>query len=253
MSLFIRLQCSFFEHRKTKRLKAAIGNDALWLLPRLWTYAAEYHPDGLLPRYDAAELAECLGYTGDAETMLKALLDIGWLDSNPLRVHDWDEYNAYHQAFSTRAKKAADARWQKERTKEKDIDKRRDGEEQAMRSICSSNAQAMLKHNPLISKADAIAQAALSGAAEDFAAFVYDDWSSRSGKDGSECKVEWAPYIAKRWNRERTEWMNGTHQGKRTNANHSRPNRQSTDRNKGTHNEGRAHLYANAYANHPKK
>lgn len=37
------------------------------------------------------------------------------------------------------------------------------------------------------------------------------------------------------------------------NATNRTTNSQSTDRNKGTHNEGRAHLYANAYANHPKK
>jgi hypothetical protein len=50
------------------------------------------------------------------------LLKAGFLDSDPLRVHDWQDHNGYHQAFSERAKSAARARWQKERTKGKEID-----------------------------------------------------------------------------------------------------------------------------------
>jgi len=113
--LYIRVFLDFFNHRKTVRLRKAIGNDALWLPVRLWAYAAEHQPDGDFSRYEPEELAAVLGYEGDASSMLQALLKAGFLDSKPLRIHAWQEHNSYHQVFSERAKKAAAARWAKER------------------------------------------------------------------------------------------------------------------------------------------
>lgn len=137
LSLYVRLNTNFFTHRKTAKLRAILGNDALWLPPRIWAYAAENQPDGVFKDYTAPELASHLGYTKDAKRMLEALLQAGFLDSDPLRIHAWVQYNGYHVVFANRAKKAAEARWQKERTKEKVQEKR--GEET---SIASSMPQA---------------------------------------------------------------------------------------------------------------
>lgn len=119
MSLYVRVLCGFYTHRKTLRLKAALGNDAYWIPPRLWCYAAEVQPDGVFADYQAAEIATGIGYTGNAKRMLQALLQAGFLDRDPLRIHDWHDHNGYHVVFADRAKKAAAARWQKERSKEK--------------------------------------------------------------------------------------------------------------------------------------
>ncbi len=62
MSLFIRVNCNFYTHRKTAKLRAMLGDDALWLPPRWWSYAAENQPDGIFKDYSAAELAGVLGY-----------------------------------------------------------------------------------------------------------------------------------------------------------------------------------------------
>lgn len=114
MSLYIRVLNNFYTHRKTLRLKVAIGEAAFWVPPRLWAYAAENQPDGCLEDYSADEIAMLIGYSGDAKVMLQAMLQARYLDENPLRIHDWAEHNGYHHTFADRAKKAAAARWGKE-------------------------------------------------------------------------------------------------------------------------------------------
>lgn len=115
MSLYVRVETSFYTHRKTLRLRAAIGDDAFWVPPRLWAYAAGNQPDGCFKDYSAEEIASLISYTKDATAMLQALLKAGYMDADPLRIHDWHHYNGILDFFSTRAKKAADARWKKSR------------------------------------------------------------------------------------------------------------------------------------------
>jgi hypothetical protein len=109
MSLYVRLQSSFWTHRKTLRLRVLIGEPAFWLPPRLWSYAAENQPDGDFSDYLPEELALLLAYSGDAQAMLQALQQARFLDG--MRIHDWQEHNGYHATFSTRAQTAARARW----------------------------------------------------------------------------------------------------------------------------------------------
>lgn len=143
MSLYVKVNVNFYTHRKTARLKAILGTDAYWLPPRLWAYAADNQPDGNFDGYSAAEIANLIGYTGDASSMLQALLQAGFMDENPLRIHDWHVFNSYHVTFADRAKKAADARWQKEKNQKKDREEStredRTGQET---SIASSMLQA---------------------------------------------------------------------------------------------------------------
>lgn len=142
--LYVKVQTGFYMHRKTLLLETALGDDAFWIPPRLWAFAAEHRPDGIFENYSAKQIAKSIGYTRDASRMLKALLKAGFLDSNPLRIHGWDEHNQYHKTFADRAKKAAAARWQKSPsipTPDKDKDKDRGV------SIASSNASSI----PLVS------------------------------------------------------------------------------------------------------
>lgn len=100
----------FYSHRKTARLRAIIGDDAFWLPPRVWAYAAENQPDGDLSGYAAPELAMLVGYSKDATSMLQALKDCGFIDFDGM-IHGWMEHNGYHDKFAKRAKTAAAARW----------------------------------------------------------------------------------------------------------------------------------------------
>lgn len=140
MSLYVRVYTSFYSHRKTIRLKTLLGTDAYWIPPRLWAYAATNQPDGNFGGYSALEIAECVGYSGDASSMLQALLQAGFLEPDQ-KIHDWKEHNGCHEFFAERAKKAAIARWEKERSKEKGPERvqERRGEEP---SIASSMLQA---------------------------------------------------------------------------------------------------------------
>lgn len=54
------------------------------------------------------------------------------------KIHDWADYNGYHELYAERAKKAANARWEKERTKEKSRAERRGKEPSIASSIASS-------------------------------------------------------------------------------------------------------------------
>lgn len=125
MSLYVRLQISFFTNRKTVRLFQALGKDAYWIPPRLWAYAAQNQPDGDFSDYSPDELKMLLGFDGDATSMLEALKHAGFLDD--MKIHGWDEHNGYHSIFSDRAKKAAAARWKGKDKKGND----RKGKEQA--------------------------------------------------------------------------------------------------------------------------
>lgn len=132
--LYIRLRTGFYSHVKTLRLRARLGNDAFWLVPRIWCLAAEHSPNGDLSKYSAEDIAMLVGYQADAQAMLVALKDCGFIDLDG-KIHDWDEHNGYHHKFSARASNAANARWDKERMKRKEK-----GEKET--SIASSNAQA---------------------------------------------------------------------------------------------------------------
>lgn len=158
MSLFIRVNCNFFTHRKTARLRALIGDDGLWLVPRWWAYAAENQPDGNFSDYTAAELANLLQYAGDPVKMLEALLQAGFADNDPLRIHDWSDYNGFHQAFAMRARKAAAARWEKERTKENGEDKRREEKSQAMLGAYGHLKPSGLLGTPILSAVERISK-----------------------------------------------------------------------------------------------
>jgi hypothetical protein len=137
LALFIRVDLGFYTHRKTLRLFAKIGESAFWVPPRLWSYAASQQTDGVFKSYSANEIAMLIGYNKDATSMLQALIETGFMDPDPLRIHDWEDHNGFHAVFSERAKKAARSRWKKEDREEKR------GEEKAQAS--PSNASSMLQ------------------------------------------------------------------------------------------------------------
>lgn len=119
MSLYIRLYTSFFSHRKTRRLRSIIGDDAFWVPPRLWAYAATNQPDGNFKDYLPEDIAAGIGYTKDAQALLEALLEAQFLDKN-MKIHDWAVHSGFHELYAARAKKAATIRWEKEKNQKKE-------------------------------------------------------------------------------------------------------------------------------------
>lgn len=144
MSLYVRVMNNFYTHRKTLRLRAALGDAAFWVPPRLWAYAAENQPDGCFKDYSAEELASLISYSSNASRMLEALLQAGFLDENPLRIHSWEEHNSYHSTFAARAKTAATARWSKSPTPPERTVQERKGKETSIASSIDASRDPIL-------------------------------------------------------------------------------------------------------------
>lgn len=143
-NLYVRLHSSFWTHRKTLQLRRKLGDAAFWIPPRLWSFAAENAPDGNLSNYQAEDLAMLVQYSGNAQEMLQALNDAGFLENGIIR--NWEERNSFHVTNHDRAKKAAEARWAKRNEKlsekkERDIEKEKEKEsKQALTKQCLADA-----------------------------------------------------------------------------------------------------------------
>jgi len=138
MSLFTRVLCTYWSHPKTARLRQMLGNDALWIPIRLWSFAADHRPSGVLEGLSAADLSSAIGYGGSPRKLLRALIQTGFLDEKPLQIHNWGKHNWYHSAYNERAKKAAAARWEKGKRAKGERDSTRGGQEQASLKDASS-------------------------------------------------------------------------------------------------------------------
>lgn len=164
-------------------MRAVLGNDALWLPPRIWAYCAENQPDGDLSDYKPDELAMLTGYLGDATSMLQALKDCGFVTSKG-HIHDWDIHNGYHDKFSKRAKLAADARWKKEKKQKKEDTEIGKGKVET--SIASSMLQAFGFPE---TQEKAVALCSTQAVPESFVIETWNKAMSRGGRDAKNLEI----------------------------------------------------------------
>ena len=89
------------DHPKTKRLAKLLGISiptAIGHMHCLWYWALEYAQDGNLTDFTPDEIAEAALWGGSAQAFVDALIGCGvgggagFLDGDPLRVHDWYDY-----------------------------------------------------------------------------------------------------------------------------------------------------------------
>ncbi len=118
MNTDIRLSVGFLDHFKTLKLKRELGWDAIESLLRLWFFAAQCKPDGILSSMDADDIETAAKWPGRPGCFLAALLKFRWMDcSNGVyALHDWADHNAFcvHAIERRdRAKRAAEMRWRK--------------------------------------------------------------------------------------------------------------------------------------------
>lgn len=163
------------------RLKAVIGDAAFWVPPRLWAYAAENQPDGCFKDYTTGELAMLIGYLKDAQALLQALLQAGFMDDNPLRIHDWEEHNSYHAIFAERASKAAHAKWEKQRNSKGQEKTRKDKTVQDLKGKETSNASSI---NASAAPVSSEHTAFIDGWVQNFKAQFGFDYEFDGGRDG---------------------------------------------------------------------
>ncbi len=180
MALYVKVFTAFFTSKKTIRLRATIGDDALWLPIRIWAYAAENQPDGDFSGYSAQELALLVGYGKDACSMLEALHHAGFFVDN--KIHQWDEHNSYHKAFSEKAKLAAEARWAKHN------EKKRLKEETSNASSIPSPARAE-------SPDEVVAYCRTLSLPDSDGTACFDKWTGNGWKNGGDPIKDWKATI----------------------------------------------------------
>ena len=122
MNTDIRISVCFPTHTKTKKLKRILGSDGVLALITLWAYAAQNRPDGALTGMAADDIAIASGWEGDEDEFITALEKIGWIEQSGgvYILHDWEENNPWAADAvnrSERAKKAAEKRWARAKTK----------------------------------------------------------------------------------------------------------------------------------------
>ena len=84
-------------HPKTRRLCRELGinlREGIGLLHLLWWWALDYADDGDISTYDASDIADACLWDGDADALLDALVQAGWIDQDAdgRHIHDWDDY-----------------------------------------------------------------------------------------------------------------------------------------------------------------
>ncbi len=135
MSTYIQLDTSYFTHRKTMRLEAAIGIDARWVMPRLWCFALQSQPDGDFGKWTNEELALAIGYCGPVAALYSALEASGYMDTSRKLVN-WQERQAYARMATSRARKAALTRHSLEK---EEIERKKESEQCSDSSAASTS------------------------------------------------------------------------------------------------------------------
>lgn len=85
-------------HPKTKKLARLLGVSlpaAVGHLHYLWWWATDYAQDGNLSRFDAYDIKDATHFEGDENTLIKALIESGYIDvdgDGKMHLHDWFEY-----------------------------------------------------------------------------------------------------------------------------------------------------------------
>lgn len=118
MNIDIRLSLEFFDHPKSKKLKKRLGLEGVMALLKLWAWTAGNRPGGMLTGLDAEAVELAADWDGEDGTFVSTLLDLRLLDDadGTFAIHDWEDHQAYaskSEERSSKAKKAAEARWSK--------------------------------------------------------------------------------------------------------------------------------------------
>ncbi|MBK8132615.1 MAG: hypothetical protein IPK48_07830 [Gammaproteobacteria bacterium] len=87
---YVRLSFGWNRHPKIVKLKKKLGAAGVLGLLKLWTFAAEYRPDGVLVGMDYDDIANAADYSGESGTFVAVLIQSRLLDriEGKLYIHD---------------------------------------------------------------------------------------------------------------------------------------------------------------------
>lgn len=112
-----RIDTGFLDHVKTKKLERLLHADGVLCLVRLWAYATESRPKGVLQNMDADDIEIAAGWDGEQGLFVDALKRVRFLDdeSGVYSLHNWEIRNPWaygSEDRSERARNAANKRWE---------------------------------------------------------------------------------------------------------------------------------------------
>ncbi|MBP8176826.1 MAG: hypothetical protein KAX77_03585 [Xanthomonadales bacterium] len=116
MSDDARIAIGLPQHPKTRKLIRRLGPAAGWSLVCLFLWTAQNRHDGDLAGLSDEDLEIAADWTGDAGALVKALVEVRFLDGDEgtRAIHDWTQHNPWAASRGQRveaAKRAAAARW----------------------------------------------------------------------------------------------------------------------------------------------
>jgi hypothetical protein len=112
MGIWIKFPCAYWSDARQFRLRREIGDNALWLPARLWTFAATTAESGNLAEYGPEDLATEFGFSEGGTKMILALQAAGYLDKK-CQIVDWEELYGLPASRQSAARKGAAGRWTK--------------------------------------------------------------------------------------------------------------------------------------------
>ena len=106
MNTDIRIAIGLSTHPKTIKLMRRCGDRSFYCLVRLWSWAAQYRPDGNLEGMDNESVEIAADWTGDVGVFASQLANIGFIDGQEggYILHDW----CHHNPWACKAEDRAD-------------------------------------------------------------------------------------------------------------------------------------------------
>ena len=94
-----RIAADFFDHPKTVKLQATLGDTGIVCLLRLWAYATRYRTKGVLTNMTMADIAQVSRWPGSAKKYVGTLKRLRFLTKDEgddsLKLHNWEERNPF--------------------------------------------------------------------------------------------------------------------------------------------------------------
>lgn len=97
MNTDIRIAIGLSTHHKTIKLMRRCGDRSFYCLIRLWSWAAQYRPDGDLSGMDDEAIEIASDWQGDVGSFVTQLSSVGFIDGNSgcYQLHDWCHHNPW--------------------------------------------------------------------------------------------------------------------------------------------------------------
>lgn len=105
MNSDIRLSVGFFDHPKTIKLERQLGLDGVVALIRLWLWAAQNRPNGVLSGMDVDDIEIAARWSGEQREFCAVATALRFMDctNGEYRLHGWKEHNEWQAQAEQRS------------------------------------------------------------------------------------------------------------------------------------------------------